>query len=97
MNEDNGVDEAEEIYNEQEKLRDSKTIFIYNAIKKKNPHVNVVSELVDQDNIAYMLDDPRLQILMQTYGYDQTPIFTSGEIYLSSLMDSLVCQANYNP
>lgn len=44
-----------------------------------------------------MLDDPRLQVLMSTYGYDQTPIFTSGEIYLSSLMDSLVCQAFYNP
>ena len=77
-------------------MRDAKTIFIYNVIKKKNPKVNVVSELVDQDNIAYLLDDPRLYILMQTYGYDQTPIFMAGEIYLSSLMDSLVCQAYYN-
>ena len=51
-------------------MRDAKTIFIYNVIKKKNPSVNVVSELVDQDNISYMLDDPRLQVLMYNYGYD---------------------------
>lgn len=34
---DNETPEMEEIYNESEKLRDSKTIFIYNVIKKKNP------------------------------------------------------------
>ena len=30
------------------------------------------------------------------YKYDQTPVFTCGEVYLSSLMDSLICQAYYN-
>ena len=60
-NKNNGeTPEQEEIYNESEKLRDAKTIFIYNVIKKKNPIVNVVSELVDQDNIAYLLDNPEL-------------------------------------
>ena len=34
---DDETPEMEEIYNESEKLRDSKTIFIYNVIKKKNP------------------------------------------------------------
>lgn len=43
-----------------------------------------------------MLDDPLLYFLMQNYSYDCTPIFTGGEIYLSSLMDSLICQALYN-
>ena len=43
-----------------------------------------------------MLDDPLLYYLQKKYLYDQTPIFTSGEIYLSSLMDSLICQAHYN-
>lgn len=77
-------------------MRDAKTIFMYNIIKKKNPAVNVVTELIKEDNIAYMLDDPRLNFLMEYYSYDKTPIFTSGEIYLSSLMDSLLCQAYYN-
>jgi len=30
------------------------------------------------------------------YIYDQTPVFACGEVYLSSLMDSLICQAYYN-
>ena len=33
---------------------------------------------------------------MSYYGYDQTPVFSAGEVYLSSLMDSLICQAFYN-
>jgi hypothetical protein len=33
---------------------------------------------------------------MADYKYDQTPVFASGEVYLSSLMDSLICQAYYN-
>ena len=83
-------------FNDEECMRDAKTVFMYNIIKKKNPYVNVVTELIKEDNIAYMLDDPRLYFLMNTYKYDKTPIFTSGEIYLSSLMDSLLCQAYYN-
>ena len=78
-------------FNDEECMRDAKTVFMYNIIKKKNPLVNVVTELIKEDNIAYMLDDPRLYFLMNAYGYDKTPIFTSGEIYLSSLMDSLLC------
>ena len=83
-------------FDDEESMRDSKTIFMYNIIKKKNPDVNVVTELIKEDNIAYMLDDPRLYFLMKDYGSDKTPIFTSGEIYISSLMDSLLCQAFYN-
>ncbi|CDW84459.1 cation channel family protein [Stylonychia lemnae] len=80
-----------------ETLLDAKTIFKYNIIKKKNPKVNVVTELISQDNIAFLLDNPLLYHLMKKYEYDQTPTFASGEVYLSSLMDSLLCQAYYNP
>ena len=60
MKEDSPPSTSSAPSDEKEKLRDAKTIFIYNVIKKKNPKVNVVTELVDQDNIAYMLDDARL-------------------------------------
>jgi hypothetical protein len=33
---------------------------------------------------------------MSSFDYDQTPVFASGEVYLSTLMDCLVCQAYYN-
>ena len=82
---------------DEETLLDAKTIFKYNIIKKKNPKVKVVTELISQDNIAFLLDNPLLYNLMNKYEYDQTPTFASGEVYLSSLMDSLICQAYYNP
>lgn len=82
---------------DEENLLDAKTIFKYKIIKKKNPKVNVVTELISQENIAFLLDDPLLYHLMREYDYDQTPTFASGEVYLSSLMDSLICQAYYNP
>jgi potassium large conductance calcium-activated channel subfamily M alpha protein 1 len=78
-------------------LLDAQTIFKYNIIKKKNPQVNVVTELISKKNIAFLLDDPLLYNIMKDYDYDQTPTFASGEVYLSSLMDSLICQAYYNP
>jgi hypothetical protein len=82
--------------NDEENLLDAKTIFKYNIIKKKNPEVNVVTELINQNNIAFLLDSPLMFPFFKFYKYDQTPVFTCGEVYLSSLMDSLICQAYYN-
>lgn len=76
---------------DEENLLDAKTIFKYNIIKKKNPNVRVVTELINQHNIAFLLQDPLLYHFLKAFEYDQTPVFTSGEVYLSSLMDSLVC------
>lgn len=59
--------------------------------------MNVVTELISEKNIAFLLDDPLLYRIMKSYDYDQTPTFASGEVYLSSLMDSLICQAYFNP
>lgn len=81
---------------DEENLLDAKTIFKYNIIKKKNPNVRVVTELINQNNTAFLLEDPLLYHFLDAYEYDKTPVFTSGEVYLSSLMDSLVCQAYYN-
>lgn len=78
-------------------MLDAQTIFKYNIIKKKNPKVNIVTELVNHENIAFLLNNPLLYHLLIQFNYDQTPVFASGEVYLSSLMDSLICQAYYNP
>ena len=83
--------ESQKDANDEENLLDAKTIFKYNIIKKKNPKVNVVTELINQNNIAYLLENPLLYPFMNEYGFDQTPTFASGEVYLSSLMDSLIC------
>ena len=54
---------------------DANTIFKYNIIKKKNPKVNILTELINKENIAYLLDDPLLFGFLKDYGFDQTPIF----------------------
>ena len=95
--EEGGEQEAKKFGKNEEILLDAQTIFKYNIIKKKNPNVNVVTELISENNLEFLLDDPLLYSIMKNYGYDQTPTFASGQVYLSSLMDSLICQAYYNP
>lgn len=77
---------------EEENLMDAQTIFKYNIIKKRHKNVRIITELYSHQNLAY-LDDPSIYHVMNEYGYDQTPIFAAGEVYSSSLMDSLICQA----
>ena len=78
----------------RENLLDAQTIFKYNMIKKKNPNVKIVTELFFHENLAYLnyfKNDPDTFILNRDYGYDQTPTFASGEVYLASVMDGLIC------
>lgn len=49
-----------DIQSDHENLLDAKTLFKYNIIKKKAPWVKVVTELINFDNIAFLLDDPVL-------------------------------------
>ena len=95
--EEEGEENNAKSENDDENLLDAQTIFKYNMIKKKNKNVNVVTELFYSENLAYLLDDPNIYHTMKEFGYDQTPTFASGEVYLSSLMDSLICQAYFNP
>ena len=43
-----------------------------------------------------MLDNPLLYHFLSQFEYDQTPVFAAGEVYLSSIMDCLICQTYYN-
>jgi hypothetical protein len=44
-----------------------------------------------------MMEDPALYSLLKEFKAEQTPIFTSGEIYLSALMDALISQSYFSP
>jgi deoxyhypusine synthase len=57
-------------FNDDENLRDAKTIFIYNIIKKKNKKVTVLTELITEENISYMMEDPALYSLQNNFGFD---------------------------
>ena len=62
--------ESQKDANDEENLLDAKTIFKYNIIKKKKSTLNVVTELINQNNIAYLLDNPLLYPFMNEYGFD---------------------------
>lgn len=60
----------EKLLADEENLLDAKTIFKYNIIKKKNPNVRVVTELINQHNIAFLLEDPLLYHFLSMFHYD---------------------------
>lgn len=80
-----------------DKMIDSERVFIYKAIKKCNPNIQIMTELVYQSNIEYLLPQEELsRIDPNNIQYERTSVFSSGEVYISSIIDSLTCQAYYN-
>ena len=83
------------IYNDQ--MIDCETVFIYKAIKKCNPCIQIMTELVYDSNIEFLLPDEEMeQFDKGMISYESTSVFSSGEVYVSSIIDTLTCQAYYN-
>ena len=83
------------IYNNQ--MIDCETVFIYKAIKKCNPDIQIMTELVYDSNIEFLLPEEELeQFDNGIIPYERTSVFSSGEVYVSSIIDTLTCQAFYN-
>ena len=81
----------------EDKMSDSDRIFIYKAIKKCNPHIHIITELSNQSNIEHLLDEDELHSFrLNTIPFEQTSVFCSGEVFLSSIIDTLTCQTYYN-
>jgi hypothetical protein len=78
---------------EMESLIDSDAVFTFQCVRRLNPHTQVVMEIVQVENIAYM--DTELELTKDQYKF--TPQFASGSLFTTSLLDSLVCQAFYSP
>lgn len=79
--------------NGQERM-DAGNIFIYRTIVAQYPQVNIVTELEAMSTLAYLVQDND-EISNDTNFYASKP-FASGEIFVGSLLDSLMCQAYYN-
>eukprot|EP01034_Spumella_vulgaris_P027295 gene27295-33991_t len=77
-----------------EALVDSDAIFAYQCVKRMNPNTQVVVEIVNQSNIGYLVE----QTAHTSNGdYKNSNQFAAGTLFTTSLLDSLVCQAYYNP
>ena len=77
-------------------LLDADAVFAYQCVKRLNESCSCVVEIVRSQNVGYL--DP--QGVVKTGGsvdYKFTPQFASGALFTTSLLDTLVCQAFYNP
>ena len=83
--------------NYSSKMIDNERIFIYKAIKKLNPNIQIMTELIFESNIEYLLPKEELShINPAQLDYSTTCVFSSGEVYVNSILDSLTAQAYYN-
>jgi len=85
--------------NYEAEMIDSESVFIYKAIKKCNENIQIMTELVYDSNIEFLLPKNELNNLKnQNNGiqYETTSLFAAGEVYISSIIDTLTCQAYYN-
>lgn len=74
---------------------DADTIFIYKTVKTANPNIRIITELASFSTINFLIKNRSSNI--QKYGLIASEPFASGEIYILSMLDTLVCQAFYNP
>ncbi len=89
--------EGEKLSRSMEDLLDASCIFMYKNIKKMRKDIEVVTEIVSPDNIAFLQSCPKDYTNMKKYGFDITPTYAGGEVLLSSIMDRLLCQSYFNP
>ncbi len=86
-----------------DRMIDAESIFIYKAIKKCNPSLQIMIELVYPTNIDFLestaitREDSRLARKTEEFNYEYLSLYASGEVYISAIIDTLTCQSYYNP
>merc|ERR1711968_76250 len=78
-----------------ESLVDAEAIFIYQFIQRMNRKVKVCVEMVYPTNIEYLGTKSAKNHLK--HGYKNTAPFAAGELFTTTSLDNLCCQAFYNP
>ena len=75
-----------------DEMLDSETIFIYKAIKKWNRDLQIMTELYYSSNIEFLIEKN-----YEEFDYRFSTLYAAGEVYISAIIDTLTCQAYYNP
>ena len=86
---------SKKVDKDQIDMIDTDTIFIYKAIKNEGKKALIITDLTSVSAIEYINtsgDDNS-----ENQGYWLNDAFARGELYISSMLDTLVCQAFYNP
>ena len=74
---------------------DADSIFIYKAIKNESCNTLIIADLISSKSIGYITNSGDEN--MDNFGFWLNEAFASGELYISSMLDTLICQAFYNP
>ncbi len=83
-------------YNDdRHEMVDADTIFIYKAIRNENKNVLIIADLASISTIGFISSND--DVNLQKQGYRLSDQFANGEIYTSSMLDTLMCQSFYNP
>ena len=82
-------------YKFDDSIIDANSIFIYKAIKKETKNTLIIADLISSKSIEYLSDKSEQEIEDTNFWLYKT--FSAGEIYISSMLDTLICQAFYNP
>ena len=81
--------------NELLEMMDADSIFIYKAVKNESKKTLIIADLISTNSIGYLAapSDENSDL----HGFWLSEAFAAGELYISSMLDTLICQAFYNP
>lgn len=82
---DPSIEEGNYSVNElNDEMIDARTVFIYKAIKKINPNLQVLSELYYHSNIDFLLPKGKTHDF-----FNFSTLYAAGEVYIASTIDTL--------
>ena len=76
---------------------DMDTIFIYKAIKNEIKAMTIIAELISVSALSFLNSEKNDENSIKDQGYWLSPSFAVGEIFIGSMLDTLICQVFYNP
>jgi len=83
--------------NSSEALTDADTIFAYSMLRRQNPKMHIIIELMAQSNISYIADvDDHHSKLAAADRHLYVPPFAAGHVYTSAVLDTIAGQSFYN-
>ena len=97
------VDEKNNENQDDEALVDAASLFASHSISRVRSDINIVTEILLRNNIPFVnpSDMTLLEVVkmgrVQSIPFHVTPSFASGNVFTSSMLDTLVCQSYYNP
>ncbi|CAI2380858.1 unnamed protein product [Moneuplotes crassus] len=76
-------------------MMDADVIFMYKTIRSTYNASRIITDLASTSTINFLIQGKDENL--EKYGYSISKPFAAGEIYFSSLLDTLLCQAYYSP